>query len=47
MDIGLHRDGGIQIEDAVQAFFTCPSHPNGCLIQNIFITHFDETIAIL
>ncbi|KAJ7796859.1 hypothetical protein B0H14DRAFT_2913230 [Mycena olivaceomarginata] len=40
-------DNGIQIEDAVRAFYTCPSEPSDCLIQNIFITHFDKAIVIL
>jgi tetratricopeptide (TPR) repeat protein len=47
MDIGLGRDGGIQIEDVVWAFFTFPSQPSDHLIQNIFITHFNETIVVL
>ncbi|KAJ7349051.1 hypothetical protein DFH08DRAFT_864237 [Mycena albidolilacea] len=47
MEISLGGDNGIQIEDAVRAFFTFPSQPSDHLIQNIFITHFNETIAIL
>jgi hypothetical protein len=47
MEISLGGDDGIQIEDAVWAFYTCPSKPSDCLIQNIFITHFDEAIVIL
>ncbi|KAJ7754905.1 hypothetical protein B0H14DRAFT_416934 [Mycena olivaceomarginata] len=47
MDIGLGRDGSIQIEDVFRAFFTFPSQPNDYLIQNIFITHFNEAIVVL
>ncbi|KAJ7349053.1 hypothetical protein DFH08DRAFT_959249 [Mycena albidolilacea] len=47
MEISLGSDNGIYIEDAVRAFYTFPSHPCDHLIQNIFITHFDEAIVIL
>ncbi|KAJ7815481.1 hypothetical protein B0H14DRAFT_1407340 [Mycena olivaceomarginata] len=47
MEISLGGDNGIQIEDVVRAFFTFPSQPSDHLIQNIFIAHFNETIAIL
>ncbi|KAJ7802877.1 hypothetical protein B0H14DRAFT_3779099 [Mycena olivaceomarginata] len=47
MEISLGSNNGIQIEDVVQAFYTFPSHPSDRLIQNIFITHFDEAIVVL
>ncbi|KAJ7802903.1 hypothetical protein B0H14DRAFT_3779128 [Mycena olivaceomarginata] len=34
-------------EDVIRAFHCHPLHSNDPLILNIFITHFDETIAIL
>jgi tetratricopeptide (TPR) repeat protein len=47
MEISLGSDDGFPIEDVVWAFYTFPSHPSDHLIQNIFITHFDEAIVIL
>ncbi|KAJ7806443.1 hypothetical protein B0H13DRAFT_1929612 [Mycena leptocephala] len=51
LDRAVHIDdfnaqGGI-VEDAVHAFYTCPSHSTVALIRNIFITHFDQAIIIL
>ncbi|KAJ7788562.1 hypothetical protein B0H14DRAFT_3162547 [Mycena olivaceomarginata] len=47
MEISSGGDDGIQIEDVVWAFYTWPSEPSHCLIQSIFITHFNEAIVIL
>jgi tetratricopeptide (TPR) repeat protein len=47
MDISFGGDAGFQIEDVIRAFYTCPSEPGDCLIQNIFITHFNEAIVVL
>ncbi|KAJ7736504.1 hypothetical protein B0H14DRAFT_501805 [Mycena olivaceomarginata] len=47
MHIDLDGDDGIQIQDAVRAFYTCPSYPSDSFIQKIFITHFDEAIVVL
>ncbi|KAJ7815478.1 hypothetical protein B0H14DRAFT_3476107 [Mycena olivaceomarginata] len=46
-DITFGRDDGIQIKDVIWAFYTCPSHSSDPLIQNIFITHFNEGIVAL
>jgi tetratricopeptide (TPR) repeat protein len=42
----FNAQGGI-VEDAVHAFYTCPSHSTVALIRNIFITHFDQAIILL
>ncbi|KAJ7891229.1 hypothetical protein B0H14DRAFT_1070757 [Mycena olivaceomarginata] len=47
MNINFGGDNGFQIEDVIRAFHCHPLHSNDPLILNIFITHFDETIAIL
>ncbi|KAJ7349059.1 hypothetical protein DFH08DRAFT_134664 [Mycena albidolilacea] len=47
MEISLGSNNGIQIEDAVRAFHTCPSRSSDPLIQNIFITCFNEAILVL
>ncbi|KAJ7910966.1 hypothetical protein B0H13DRAFT_2011047 [Mycena leptocephala] len=51
LDTTVHIDdfnaqGGIA-EDAVRAFYTCPSYTTVVLIWNIFITHFNQAIIIL
>jgi tetratricopeptide (TPR) repeat protein len=51
LDRAVHIDdfnahGGI-IQDAVWAFYTCPSHSTVALIRNIFITHFNQAIILL
>ncbi|KAF7357936.1 Tetratricopeptide repeat family [Mycena venus] len=44
-DFNIH--GGI-VNDAVQAFYTCPWQTSTTpLIRNIFITHFEEAIGVL
>jgi tetratricopeptide (TPR) repeat protein len=42
----FNAQGGIA-EDAVRAFYTCPSYTTVVLIWNIFITHFNQAIIIL
>ncbi|KAJ7933983.1 hypothetical protein B0H13DRAFT_2500987 [Mycena leptocephala] len=42
----FNAQGGI-VEDAVCAFYTCPSYTTMVLIRNIFITHFNQAIILL
>ncbi|KAF7357910.1 Tetratricopeptide repeat family [Mycena venus] len=38
---------GIATEDVVRAYYTCPSHSFGSLMRNIFVTHFEQAVAVL
>ncbi|KAJ6594595.1 hypothetical protein B0H19DRAFT_1247254 [Mycena capillaripes] len=47
LDIKFHFALDSIIEDAIRAYYTRPSHTADLLIQNIFVTHFDEAIPVL